>query len=169
MGFTSICINEKKNEFLLQQGQVCNSLFYIDKGFCKSFFEIDGAIKNTAFYFENEIATNIKSFESGQRSDSNLIACEPLTVIIFDKDKLFQIAKESIEIETLGRNCIRSFAAKQEEFSNLYKLYSPQERFEYLEKNYPSIIQRVSLTQLSSFLGISRETLSRIRKRRFHK
>ena len=158
----------KKNEFLLQQGQVCNSLFYIDKGYCKSYYEIDGDTKNTAFYFEDEIATNLKSFGSGQKSDFNLITCEPSTIIIFDKEALFQISEKSMEIETLGRKCIHKFAAKQEEFSNLFKLYNSQERYEYLEKKYPHMVQRVSLTQLSSFLGVSRETLSRIRRRRLH-
>lgn len=159
----------KKKEFLLQEGQVCNSLFYIDKGYCKSYYEIEGAIKNMAFFFENEIATNVKSFGSGQKSEFNLITCEPTSVIIFDKEKLSKATEQSKEIEALGRNCIRVFAAKQEEFSNLFKLYTPRERYEYIEKNHPGIIQKVSLTQLSSFLGVSRETLSRIRKRRLHK
>ncbi len=52
----------KKKELLLKQGQVCQSLFYIDSGFCKSYYEVDGVIKNTWFFFENEIATNISSF-----------------------------------------------------------------------------------------------------------
>ena len=125
--------------------------------------------KNTAFYFENEIATNIKSFGRSEKSESSLITCEPSTIIVFDKDKLFQLAKEYIEIEALGRNCIRSFTIKQKEFSNLFKLYSTEERFEYLEKNYSDILERVPLTQLSSFLGVSRETLSRIRKKRVSK
>ena len=121
---------------------------------------------NTGFFFENEIATNVKSFGSGQPSEFNIVACESLATIIFDKKTLFEIAHKVPEIETLGRNCIRLFAAKQEEFSNLFKLYSPQERLEYLESNYPEIVQRVSLSQLASFLGVARETLSRIRKRR---
>src|SRR5690606_1708104 len=79
----------KKNDFLLQQGKICNSLFYIDRGFCKSYYDIDGVAKNTEFFFENEIATNINSFASGQKSEFNIVACEPLTTIIFDKDKLF--------------------------------------------------------------------------------
>lgn len=156
----------KKNDFLLQQGEICNSLFYIDSGYCKSYYDIDGVAKNTGFFFENEIATNINSFGSGQKSEFNIIACEPLTTIIFDKDKLFQVSKQTNEIEILGRNCIRLFATKQDEFSTLFKLYSAQERLEYLETNYPEILQRVSLSQLASFLGVARETLSRIRKRR---
>ena len=156
----------KKSEFLLKQGQVCNSLFYIDKGYCKSFYNIDGVVKNTGFFFENDVATNINSFGSGQKSEFNIAACGPLTAIIFDKDKLFQAAKLSSEIETLGRNCIRLFASKQEEFSTLFRLYSAQERLEYLETKHPEILQRVSLSQLASFIGVARETLSRIRKRR---
>jgi CRP-like cAMP-binding protein len=156
----------KKNEFLLKQGQICSSLFYIDNGYCKSYYEIDGVVKNTGFFFENEITTNINSFGSGKKSEFNIIACETLTAIVFDKDKLFQAAKQANEIEILGRNCIRLFATKQEEFSTLFKLYSAQERLKYLETKYPEIIQRVSLSQLASFLGVARETLSRIRKRR---
>lgn len=156
----------KKNELLLRQGQICNSLFYIDKGYCKSYYEIDGIVKNTGFYFENEIATNVRSFGSGQKSEFNIIACEQLTTVVFDKEELFKISRHVIEVETLGRNCIRLFATKQEEFLNLFKLYSAQERLEYIEAKYPEITQRVSLSQLSSFLGVARETLSRIRKRR---
>lgn len=156
----------KKNEFLLKEGQVCNYLFYIDSGYCRSFCEIDGQEKNTGFFFENEIATDLDSFGSGKKSAVNIIACEPLTVVLFDKEKLFLITKESPEIEALGRNCIRLFATKQEEFAKLVRLYSPQERLEYIEKNHPHLLQRVPLTQLASFLGITRESLSRIRKRR---
>lgn len=158
----------KKNEFLLTEGQVCSSLFYIDKGYCKSYYEIDGMARNTGFFFENDIVTNLSSFSSGQKSEYNIIACEQLTAILFDKEKLFEAAKKAHEIETLGRNCIRLFASKQEEFSNLFKLYSAQERLEYLEAKHPNMLQRVSLSQLASFLGVARETLSRIRKRRTH-
>lgn len=156
----------RKNELLLKEGQVCNSLFYIEKGYCKSYYEIEGVVKNTGFFFENEIATNIRSFGSGQKSEYNIVACEPLATVIFDKEKLFEIAQQANEVENLGRNCIRLFATKQEEFSNLFKLYSSKERLEYLENNYPEVLQRISLSQLASFLGVARETLSRIRKRR---
>jgi CRP-like cAMP-binding protein len=155
----------KKNELLLKEGQPCNSLFYIDKGYCKSYYQIEGVVKNTGFFFENEIATNIKSFGNGGKSEFNIIT-ELLTVTEFDKKKLFQAAQQASEIEALGRNCIRVFATRQEEFSNLFKLYSVQERLEYIETHHPYILQRVTLSQIASFLGVTRETLSRIGKRR---
>lgn len=156
----------RKNELMLKEGEICHSLFYIDKGFCKSYYEVDGVIKNTGFFFENEVATNISSFGSGQPSEFNIAACEEIHTLIFDKEKLFATARQSPEIEALGRHCIRQFATKQEEFSNLFKLYTAQERLEYLESKHPEMIQRIPLSQLASFLGVARETLSRIRKRR---
>src|SRR5690606_16575768 len=126
---------------------------------------IDGEIKNTGFFFENEIATNVQSFSSGQRSEFNIVACETLVVIVFAKQKLFEIAGQSKEIEALGRSCIRQYALKQEELSTLFQLYSAEERLAYLENKRPEILQRVSLSQLASFLGVKRETLSRIRRR----
>jgi len=156
----------KKNEYLLQEGQVCHSLFYIETGYCKSYFNMDGVEKNTGFFFENDIVTNINSFGDGQRSEYNIVACEPLTAIVLDKEQLFLAAKQSPEIETLGRHCIRAFATKQEEWANLFKLYSNKERLAYMEEKYPQFLQRVSLSQLASFLGVARETLSRIRSKR---
>ena len=94
------------------------------------------------------------------------MACEPIVSIVFSKDKLFEISRKSTEIENLGRICLRQFATKQEDFYVIFKLYTAKERFEYIETYYPHILQRVSLSQLSSFLGVTRETLSRIRKRR---
>lgn len=157
----------RKGDFLLKEGEVCNSLFFIDKGYCRSFYDKDGTEKNTAFYFEGEIATNLTSFSTGGRSDYFIQACGPLTVVIFDKYKLIEASRRAPEIEALGKACLRLTAARLEEHSNLFKLYTPTERYEYLEQHHPDILQRVSLTHLSSYLGIARETLSRIRKRRF--
>ncbi len=155
-----------KNEFLLRAGEKCNNLFYVEKGYCKSYFIIDDEKKNTGFFFENEIATDIQSFGSGNPSAFNMVACEPMTVVIFDRKTLFEISSQHIEIERLGRNCIRQFALRQEEFANMIQLYRPLERLDFLERRYPEMVQRVPLTQLASFLGVARETLSRIRKRR---
>jgi CRP-like cAMP-binding protein len=156
----------RKNELLLKEGQVCRSLFYIDRGYCKSYYEVEGVVKNTAFFLENEIATNLHSFGTGQKSEFNIVACEPLTAIVLDRHHLFAAAQQALEIEVLGRHCLRSFATRQEAFSTLFKLYSAQQRLAYLEDKHPELLQRVPLTQLASFLGVARETLSRIRKRR---
>ncbi|WP_142687704.1 Crp/Fnr family transcriptional regulator [Chitinophaga polysaccharea] len=93
-------------------------------------------------------------------------ASEPLTAVRFDKKKLREVSLRDPAIETLGRKCLQQIAIKQEKHAAMFKLMSPQERYEFLETHDPALLQRVSLTQLASYLGVARETLSHIRSRR---
>ncbi len=156
----------KKDEYLLKEGEACNSLFFICDGLVRSFHDINGTEKNTAFYFEGEVATNITSFGTGEKSKYSIQAIEPVTAIVFDKQKLFEVGAIVPQIAILGKNCLRYTAAKLEECANLFTLYSPTERYTYFERNQPHMLQRVPLTLLASYLGVARETLSRIRSRR---
>ena len=159
----------KKGDHLVEADKVCNSLFFIRKGYCRAFNIQDGMEINTCFYFENDIATNMNSYVFNQKSTFAIQACEPVSAYRFDKSDVFEISKKAPEIELIAKRNLQLIAAKQEKQLELYRLLTARQRYEYLEKNQPEIIQRVSLTQLSSYLGVARETLSRIRNRRLHK
>lgn len=156
----------KKGEYLLEEGKVCQSLFYISTGYCRAYYNKDGKDINTAFFFENDLATNVSSFGQGEPSAYAIQAMEPLTTVKFDKQLLFAAAALDPDIQVLGRKCLQLIAAKQEQHAAIYKLMSGQERYEYMETHFPDLLQRVSLSHLSSYLGVARETLSRIRGRR---
>jgi len=156
----------RKKEYLSRQGEVCDRLFYVESGYCRSCVVMEGLERNTGFFFENAIVTDLDSFGKEKPSGVEIIACDPMETVVFNKQKLFVAAQASPEIEALGRNCIREFASRQEEFSRLLRLYSPEDRVSYLEQYHPYMLQRIPLTQLASFLGITRESLSRIRRRR---
>lgn len=160
------CLKElyiKKGSYLLKEDEVCNSIFFISSGFCKSFYNKDGKEINTAFYFENDFFTNIISLKNGGKSKYAIKACEDSRVIKFDKFILLDAYTKSREIESFGRKILELIVQKQEEHIDTFKLLSPTQRYENLISKQPDILQRVSLTQISSYLGISRETLSRIR------
>jgi CRP-like cAMP-binding protein len=159
-------IEFKRGQFLLKTGKICDSLSLVNKGYCRAFYDKNEQEINTAFFFENDMATNINSFTKEEKSDFSIQACEDLIVIQFDKKKLYEASKKDLDIEILGKKCLQQIAAKQEKHSALYKLMSAQERYEYLEEYSPEILQRVPLIQLASYLGVARETLSRIRSRR---
>jgi CRP-like cAMP-binding protein len=160
------CIEEKefkKNELLLKEGQICNSIFFISSGICKSCYNLDGKEVNTAFYFENEFATNIRSLKLSLKSEYFIKACERTKVVVIDKLKLLEAYKQSHQIETFGRKVLEQIMLKQEEHSDSFKLLTPKQRFDALVSTHPDFLQRISLTQTASYLGISRETLSRFR------
>jgi len=162
----SDCLTEiefERHQPLLKEGQICNSIFFISSGLCKSFYDLDGKEINTAFYFESDFATNIKSLTTATKSEYTIKACEKTKAVKLDKAKLLEAYSRSHQIETFGRKVLELITTKQEEHSNTFKLLTPRQRFDTLVSKHPDFLQRVSLTQTASYLGISRETLSRFR------
>jgi CRP-like cAMP-binding protein len=153
-----------KGEIILKQEQVCKTILFIEKGYVRTFIDKDGTTINTDFTFEGHFTTNLKSLRAGSPSDSSIQTCEPTVIYEFDKDKLLALYQVSAQIESFGRKLLEQLLIAQEEHTNLFKVYSPTERYQYLQTNNPEMLQRVSLSQLASYLGIARETLSRIRK-----
>jgi CRP-like cAMP-binding protein len=159
----------KKGEYLVHTDKICHSLFFISKGYCRAFNVQEGIEVNTSFFFEKDIATDMNSYVFGQKSSLAIQACEPVIAYRLEKNRILAISQMAPEIELIAKRNLQIIAAKQEKQIQLYRLLTATERYEYLEKNQPEILQRVSLTQLSSYLGVKRETLSRIRSKRHNK
>lgn len=153
-----------RGSILLKEGQVCRSIYFIERGQLRTYYNKNGKEININFYFENNFATNLKSFVEENPSAFYIEAMEHTRLWKFDKEQLTRLYGQSKEIESFGRKLLEKLLVKQEEHSNIFKLYSPKERYHYVAKYYPHLLQRVSLSQLSSYLGISRETISRIRR-----
>ena len=156
----------KKGDYLIEADKFCDSLYFICKGYCRAFSLQDGIEVNTVFYFETDIATNMNSYLFGTKSTFAIQACEPVVAIKIEKSKVFEVSKKAPEIELIAKRNLQLIAAKQEKQLELYRLLSASQRYEYLESNQPEIFKQVPLTLLSSYLGVKRETLSRIRSKR---
>ena len=155
----------KKGNIILKQGQICQTIIFVEKGYLRTFIDKDGKEINTDFTFEGNFTTNLKSLRSSSTSDTSIQAGEITTVYEFDKNKLLELYNVSAEIESFGRKLLEQLLIAQEEHITLFKLYTSTERYQYLQNNKSEMLQRISLSQLSSYLGIARETLSRIRKK----
>lgn len=153
----------KRNELVLREGQICNAIYFINRGLCKACYNKDGREVNTSFYFENDFVTNLKSLRTGARSEYMIKCCEKTSAVRLDKNKLLEAYKISHQIETFGRRVLELMIARQEEHADSFKILTPKQRFDNLVSMRPDFLQRVSLTQTASYLGISRETLSRFR------
>jgi|SRR5215831_9180318 len=160
----AISIKVKKDNYLLKEGIICKDIWFIVKGYCRSFYLHDGREINTAFNFENSYVTDIKSLRLELPAESSIVAAEDGLLYKFTKQKMLDIYKESKEIVEFGKKLIEQLLINEQENTNLFRLYSAEERYTYLLRNNPAIIQRVPLNQLASYLGMARETLSRMRK-----
>lgn len=153
----------KRKDYLLSEGEVCQGIFFINTGLCRSLYNRDGEEINTGFHFEREFVTNIKSLRSSAGSEYAIQAIEKCSIIKLEKTKLIEAYKQSREIETFGRLMLESLSLQQQEHADTFKLLNPKQRFDHLVSTRPDFLQRVSLTQAASYLGISRETLTRLR------
>src|SRR5690349_8239911 len=109
------CLTEvefQKNQTLLKEGQTCYSIFYISYGLCKSCYNLDGKEINTAFYFENDFATNIKSLTTSSTSEYTIKAYEKTKAVKLDKTKLLEAYSQSHQIETFGRKVLELITIK---------------------------------------------------------
>lgn len=152
---------------LLKEGEICKYIYFIEQGQLRTFFNKNGKEININFSFENHFVTNLKSFFYAEPSIYYIQTGEPTFLRKVSKEQLLSLYHESAKIEAFSRHLMQRQLIRQEEHTNLFKIYTPSERYHYVAKHHPILLQRVSLSQLSSYLGISRETISRIRKNNF--
>lgn len=152
----------KKGEYLLKTGEISNALFYIETGYCRAYYDFGGKMINTNFYFESEFATNVRSMKLGIGSDYFIQAEEDMKTIVFDKDKLYDLFSRSVEVDAMGRRLMEKILERQEEQAFLFKLHTAKERYDYMRKIQPQILERIPLSHICSYLGVSMDTLTEI-------
>jgi len=152
-----------KDGWLLREGQIARSIFYIESGLVRSVRLDDGRDINLNFSLEGDYVTHLRSLRSAGPADYGLQAMEPTSLVELGSEALFELYHRSPEIESFGRQIVEELLIRQETQAHLFRLQSPAERYRYIADHSPALLQRVSLTNLASYLGVSRETLSRIR------
>ena len=154
-----------KGGFLLEEGGVCRGIHFIEKGAVRTYRLLDGKEVNTSFQFEQDFVCELESLSSGMPSGQFIQTLEATETIFIPKAPLTGLYQTSPSFQELGRTILERIAVTEQRYSSLFTLYSPEERYSYVLQRYPHLIQRVPLQHLASYLGVARETLSRIRKR----
>jgi len=155
----------RKNQYLLEEGEVSDFVGFVIKGSFRLFRVGDDKEEYIMrFAIENWWISDYTSFMSGQPSKSYIEALEDSEVIRFSKEKWNELLAASQNFKHIIDNLTaRNFEAHQNRiFSNIS---DPAElRYEKFVRNYPNLYNRIPLYMIASFLGLTRETLSRVRK-----
>jgi CRP-like cAMP-binding protein len=155
----------KKRDFLLRDGKVCNFIGFIANGTIRHFHIKDGVEKTCDISFENSWVTDFQSFTHKTSGRMNLQAMEDTTVFIIRKENLYKLYIECNKYETFGRLMAEQVAQRATEIAMSLSADKPEERFQHLIKKQPDLFQRIPQKYIANFLGISPESLSRIRSR----
>jgi CRP-like cAMP-binding protein len=156
--------NYKKGTVLLREGEVSKESYFILKGCVRSYIINDGEEKTLEFYTEEQPLLPI-SYGKAVLSEQYLECIEDSVLTVHTPDHEKEMFLKYPQFESICRIMTEVMMANfQQSFLN-YKITNPEERYLFLQKNRPDLLQRVPLYQLASYLGIKPESLSRLRKR----
>jgi len=160
--FTFECL--KKDEYFSKAGRISDRIGFVQSGLLRSYFTIKGKETTTFFQTKGYLATALLSFLQMKPALENIQALEDSELIVITRKNLHKLYNENWKWQQVGRIVIEQYYIKMEQRSIILQSQSAQERYEYFLKEYPELIQSVPLYYIASFLGMSPETLSRIRK-----
>lgn len=147
-------------------GKVTEEVYLLEKGLMCNFMLVDGKELGVGFYAEGGIGGDIISFLTRNESRRTVRLLEPSVLWIINHDKLEQFYMENAEAERIGRLLYNYVIITQQQRIEDLVFESAQIRYQKLQDRFPEIIHRLPLHFVATFLGITQETLSRIRSQK---
>ncbi|WP_177230473.1 Crp/Fnr family transcriptional regulator [Chitinophaga sp. CF118] len=157
------CCNILKGKYLLRDGEISHSLYFIQKGVLRGFIKEENKEITTWLATENEMAAGIRSFLLQAATTENIQAiedCELLTIDFSDLNKMYQ---KYPSFNIVGRKITEYHYIQAENRAYITRLHDAEKKYAYFLEFYSHLANRVQLTYVASFLGITIETLSRVR------
>ena len=152
-----------KKHILLKKGKVCNFLYFIEKGLARNFFEEDNKELTNDIILEGEILVSFSSFIYRKPSLETIELLEDGVLCAIHYDDLQNLYQQFPIMERTGRMIAEHHYNSLAMKSYRLKFSNSSERYQYLFDNKIEIVKRVPIGIIASYLGMSIETLSRIR------
>ena len=156
----------EKNKILLETGETCRNLYFVDKG-CLRVFNRDkeGLEHNVLFCPENWWAADMTSFSGQVPAYYNIAALETTELFYFSYQSLEQLYIDVPKMERFFRILAQNGFSLYQRRVNSIISRSAEERYIQFQYLYPKLEQRIAQKQIASYLGITPVFLSMIRKR----
>ncbi len=161
--------NYLKDQYIVQQGDICKSANFIISGCTKIFYmDKEGQEHIVMFSIEDWWTSDLGSFITQTPADFNVQCLENTQLIQFTFDILEELYTEIPKLERLFRKIVeRAFVASQKRITRNFSL-TAKERYLIFKETYPKIEQRVPQYMIASYLGITKEFLSKIKSQLIH-
>jgi CRP-like cAMP-binding protein len=155
----------RKRQFFLQEGDVCKYTAFVEKGMLRSYaVDEKGSERILQFAPEGWHIADLYSFITGEPSTLSIEALEDAELVLMSKDSVEELRKKIPKfLEFSFLQMQNAYVALQRRLFDMVNL-STEEKYTKLVNTYPDIVQRVPQHMIASYLGLTAETLSRVRK-----
>ncbi|SFE91669.1 Crp/Fnr family transcriptional regulator [Thermophagus xiamenensis] len=155
----------KAKDYFLTEGKICHEIGFINQGCFRTYYLADGKEINTHFAFENEFVTDYDSFLQEKPSKYFIQALENAKIVTFNLPALQNAYNQSQNWERFGRMIAEQSYKLTTQRVESFLFLDGEQRYLDLLKNQPHILDRIPLYHIASYLGLERESLSRLRKK----
>jgi CRP-like cAMP-binding protein len=156
----------RKRQYLLQEGDVCKFVAFVETGAMRLYrVNEDGSEHIVVFGLDGSFMTDLYSFLTNEPSTYNIDAIEGSELVLITRSASDELRKISLKYqEFIFQTTSEAYIQLERRISSTISL-SVEERYKELTSNYPDIIQRLPQHMIASYMGLTPETLSRVRKR----
>lgn len=159
----STLVSYNKFSLLVKEGQYSDKMHFIVSGCLRASYLKDGRDITDWFAFEGDFVSSISSFFQGLPSKHSIEILEQSTLMEIPKETIFALTNAHHCFERLGRIAVTKTMLQLQERIVSLQFETAYQKYESLITLRPDILQRVPLTHISSYLGMTLETLSRVR------
>ncbi|MDO9373052.1 MAG: Crp/Fnr family transcriptional regulator [Ferruginibacter sp.] len=156
----------RKKQYLLQEGDVCRSVAFVEKGALRAYSVDDkGGEHIIQFGLEGWTIADLFSFLTGEPATYNIDAIEDSELVLISKSAQEELLQRFPKYETFTRlNITGAYLAMQRRLTSIIS-FTLEERYTNFISLYPDIAQRVPQHMIASYMGLTPETLSRVRQK----
>ena len=152
-----------KGEKLMQEGEVCKYMYYVERGMVRQFYFKSGKDVTEHFSYEGRIVICIESFLKQIPSRLGVEALENSYLFGIPHKQFFELIETDKEMERLYRKILEHALISSQEHADSQRFENATERYIRLLNTKPEIILRAPMVHVASFLQMTPETLSRVR------
>ena len=155
----------RKGKLLLKAGQVSEHIYFIKSGAIRGFIKEGKKDITTWITAENEVVSSIYAIDSRTPALENMQAIENCELLALTFDDFQNLYIECPEFNIVARKVLQKYYQDAEERAFIARLTKAENKYRFFLKRYAHLVNRIPLKYIASFLGITLETLSRIRKK----
>ncbi len=158
-------VEVRKEEALLKEGELSSAFYFVITGIIRMFYLVDGVEKTTFFYEENDFVSSYESFTKQIPSKHYLQAVKNSSIAVFDIQVVAKILKRFPRFELLSRIVMEKELSIYQDMISHFVTRNATQRYLNLVEHKPHLLREIPQYDIATYLGVSPETLSRIRRK----